>query len=220
MILHLTLDTSSVLFRRTFIVTAIVASCICFGLAAYAATWTGPTGTAPNNNVAAPINVGTASQIKDGPLSVNGFLSTPGNIRVVNGVSDITLGNNGGWTGINMYHGSARGYIQVDSTGIYIDPYTNTSDKVTILGSLCLGGTCKTSLAPSCTTRTNTCNATHGQSCVASCASDETMTGGGGQSSYDYNVACTPSGNGFQCQHWAGGPGRYATLYTYARCCK
>lgn len=33
--------------------------------------WTGPSATAPNGNVAAPINTGTANQIKNGGLSVN-----------------------------------------------------------------------------------------------------------------------------------------------------
>ena len=33
--------------------------------------WTGPTGTAPANNIAAPINVGATDQVKDAGLSVN-----------------------------------------------------------------------------------------------------------------------------------------------------
>ena len=36
-----------------------------------ALAWTGPTGTAPSNNVSAPINVGTTTQVKNGGLSVN-----------------------------------------------------------------------------------------------------------------------------------------------------
>jgi trimeric autotransporter adhesin len=36
-----------------------------------AAAWTGPTGTAPANNVAAPINVGTTYQIKNGNIGVS-----------------------------------------------------------------------------------------------------------------------------------------------------
>ena len=36
----------------------------------YLYAWTGPTGTAPNNNVNLPINTGTATQVKDGNISV------------------------------------------------------------------------------------------------------------------------------------------------------
>ena len=35
--------------------------------------WVGPTSTPPQGNVAAPINVGTASQIKDGTIGVDGL---------------------------------------------------------------------------------------------------------------------------------------------------
>ena len=40
--------------------------------------WTGPTGTAPLNNVFAPINTGTDTQLKDGPLSVTNLLAEIG----------------------------------------------------------------------------------------------------------------------------------------------
>ena len=35
--------------------------------------WTGPSGTAPNNNVSAPINVGSTDQIKNAAIGVNGL---------------------------------------------------------------------------------------------------------------------------------------------------
>ncbi|HUO50310.1 MAG TPA: tail fiber domain-containing protein [Candidatus Paceibacterota bacterium] len=41
--------------------------------AAVASAWTGPTATAPGGNVAAPINVSSASQVKNGNLGVNGL---------------------------------------------------------------------------------------------------------------------------------------------------
>lgn len=51
---------------------------VAFGLAAgllvnagIALAWTGPTDSAPNSNVSAPINVGTTAQIKNGDLGVN-----------------------------------------------------------------------------------------------------------------------------------------------------
>jgi hypothetical protein len=37
--------------------------------------WTGPTGTAPSNNVSALINVGTTAQVKNAGLSVNALAS-------------------------------------------------------------------------------------------------------------------------------------------------
>jgi len=72
----LTLDTSTKTFQYTFALSLLVFSSILFAAASY--SWTGPTGTAPANNVSAPINVGTASQVKDGALSVDG-LSVYGN---------------------------------------------------------------------------------------------------------------------------------------------
>ncbi len=40
---------------------------------AIALAWTGPTGTAPANNVDAPINTGASAQLKSGNLGVNGL---------------------------------------------------------------------------------------------------------------------------------------------------
>jgi hypothetical protein len=40
---------------------------------AIALAWTGPTGTAPSNNVAAPINTSASAQLKNGNLGVNGL---------------------------------------------------------------------------------------------------------------------------------------------------
>jgi|SRR3989344_2745054 len=48
----------------TFAVGAIFSSVVAFA-------WTGPTQPAPNGNVAAPVNVGTTDQIKNGTLGVN-----------------------------------------------------------------------------------------------------------------------------------------------------
>ena len=67
----LTLNTSTKTFQYTFALSLLVFSFILFAAASY--SWTGPTGTAPANNVSAPINVGTASQVKSGALSVNGL---------------------------------------------------------------------------------------------------------------------------------------------------
>src|SRR3989344_5195872 len=39
----------------------------------YAASWTGPTANPPNDNADAPINIGSATQVKGGSLGVDGF---------------------------------------------------------------------------------------------------------------------------------------------------
>ncbi len=44
------------------------------GIASVTYGWTGPTASAPNGNVAAPINVGSTQQIKDGVLGVGGLV--------------------------------------------------------------------------------------------------------------------------------------------------
>ncbi len=50
---------------------ATIALAITLGVTYAFASWTGPTLTPPNNNVEAPINVGTVDQIKSGGLGVN-----------------------------------------------------------------------------------------------------------------------------------------------------
>ncbi len=42
----------------------------------YLSAWTGPTALPPNSNVAAPLNVGTTNQVKDGNLSVGAGANT------------------------------------------------------------------------------------------------------------------------------------------------
>lgn len=46
--------------------------------------WVAPTSTAPNNNVATPLNVGTSTQSKEGVLTANGSLGVTGSF-IVNG---------------------------------------------------------------------------------------------------------------------------------------
>src|ERR1700722_5674236 len=41
---------------------------------AFASAWTGPTAAAPGNNAAAPINVGSANQVKNANLGLNGLV--------------------------------------------------------------------------------------------------------------------------------------------------
>lgn len=227
MIIHF--DTSSAWFQYVFSGTLFVLSLVLFALAAYA--WTGPTGTPPADNVAAPINVGDTSQIKSGGLGVGSLVVSGGTVinsgtqpglqinttnqspwaLIIRNASSATRGiemfqyNNGNSIIYNGYGSSYPSYLYFTTSGVYVSP------------SLCLGGSCRSSFAPTCVTRSNTCYVAHGQACVASCGSGEVMTGGGGQSSVNYDQQCAPSGNGFVCYHYANGG--YGYLYTYARCC-
>ena len=56
----------------SFALGAVFAIIVLFGFAVYA--WTGPTASPPNNNVAAPINVGSAGQVKQGDFATLGNL--------------------------------------------------------------------------------------------------------------------------------------------------
>jgi hypothetical protein len=75
-----------------------------------ASAWTGPTQSPPNGNVAAPINVGTTDQVKNGGLGVNSLA---------------VFGNSlfGGSTGSNAYlnfgaTGGTNGYGIRDNAGL------------------------------------------------------------------------------------------------------
>jgi len=58
--------------RYTFsLAITLVIGLILSAAASIVLAWTGPTQTAPNANVAAPVNVGTTLQIKNGALGVN-----------------------------------------------------------------------------------------------------------------------------------------------------
>src|SRR3989344_6982412 len=59
---------------RSF-VSAFVALATVLLLATITTAWTGPTGTAPNNNVSAPINVGLTAQTKAGAFASSDFIA-------------------------------------------------------------------------------------------------------------------------------------------------
>src|ERR1700677_3087782 len=63
------MGSGSLSFRQLFTI-LVLALVILFGISAVAA-WAGPTASPPNNNAAAPINVGTVDQVKNGGLGVN-----------------------------------------------------------------------------------------------------------------------------------------------------
>ena len=59
--------------------TSVITIGIVLGLSLqFVKAWTEPTMTAPSGNVGAPINTSITSQIKDGPLQVNGFRNYSG----------------------------------------------------------------------------------------------------------------------------------------------
>lgn len=70
----ITFNTSSRTFQTCFTLSLFLFSIILLGSSVY--SWTNPSGTPPNNNVAAPINTSATSQVKSGPLQVNGLANT------------------------------------------------------------------------------------------------------------------------------------------------
>ena len=80
--------------RAHFFVVGLTIGLILFS-ALTAAAWTGPSSSPPNNNVSAPLNVGTLSQVKNGNIGVNG-LAVYGNSLLdwnVNGGGTLTYLN-------------------------------------------------------------------------------------------------------------------------------
>ncbi len=98
-----------------------------FGLAfdaTIALAWTGPTASAPNSNIGAPINVGTTPQTKNGDLGVNN-ISAFGNAMLSGlGVGtgryinfDYTTGATGGDGGVAFNDAGSVGYGIRDNAG-------------------------------------------------------------------------------------------------------
>ena len=59
---------------RSFLATFVALATVLL-LATITTAWTGPTGTAPNNNVSAPINVGLTAQTKAGAFASSDFIA-------------------------------------------------------------------------------------------------------------------------------------------------
>ena len=79
---------------------------LCFAIGAIffslvASAWTGPTATAPGNNTAAPINVGSVNQVKNGNIGVNG-LAVFGN-TLLQGSSYLNFGSTSGTSGYGIW---------------------------------------------------------------------------------------------------------------------
>ena len=87
------------------IVAAVIS--ILFGVTAVALAWTGPSGSPPGNNVAAPINVGSVYQERSGSLWVDGGIGINSGSNLCIGSSCISsLSGLGQWTtnGSSIYY--------------------------------------------------------------------------------------------------------------------
>jgi hypothetical protein len=138
-------------FRQLFVLLFI--SFAVFLAASVLQAWTGPTATAPNGNVAAPINVGTTDQVKDGGLSLDALavfgssyiqgklgigtaapvvsIETPGTLKIGSGgepcqsVTEGSLRYNSSSKTVEYCNGTVWGPL--GSTGVSLD-YTTTQE--------------------------------------------------------------------------------------------
>lgn len=124
----------------------VIGSIVLAGVfASVASAWTGPTGTAPNNNVAAPINTSASGQVKAGDFATQGKLGVGvvapstqlevaqntaikiGQGYISSGGDYLHLANN------EWYAGSGSGWIasaagaMLQLTGQYINFYSHTA---------------------------------------------------------------------------------------------
>ena len=84
---------------RRILLTSLTALAFLAPIAVFA--WTGPTATAPNGNVPAPINVGSSDQVKNAGLGVN-YLAVFGNI-LLSGVGNyLNFGSTAGTSGYGI----------------------------------------------------------------------------------------------------------------------
>lgn len=83
-------------------------------LAGIVYSWTDPTAPPPNNNVAAPINVGSTDQTKDAALGVNG-LAVFGNTLLSGSSRYLNWGSTAGSSGYGLRDNG--GTIEVKNSG-------------------------------------------------------------------------------------------------------
>jgi hypothetical protein len=152
-----------------FILGAVIGLIVATG-ATIVYAWTGPTATAPDGNVAAPINTSATTQTKAGSLTVSGVFT------IANGLFNSTAGGtvldaNGRWVrtyGVGGWYNQtyAGGWYMADSTwirnygskqvyldnNIYATAFYDTNSSgyymnpygTTNLYQLCLNGACRT----------------------------------------------------------------------------
>jgi uncharacterized protein (TIGR02145 family) len=99
------------------------------------ADWQGPTDIPPEQNLPAPINVGSESQIKDGALGISGVFQTDTNthLAITNGRVGIGTDSPGGLLGIK----DANTYIDVDASNnlTFTDAETGTKTLAQLAGT-------------------------------------------------------------------------------------
>jgi hypothetical protein len=118
--------------------TSIIASfSLIFFSVSVASAWTGPSASFPNGNVAAPLNVGTVSQIKNGTIGVNG-ISVFGNSLLYGsgsgGNAYLNFGTTAGSSGYGIYDNA--GTLQFKNSG------GSWQSLQSIISTLCGGGSC------------------------------------------------------------------------------
>jgi hypothetical protein len=123
----------------------------------YVYAWTGPTQVAPDGNTAAPLNVGTSPQVKNGGLFLNTLLVS-GQVRVADGTqgagtrvfaSTDGIGTGGWVTPASLGIGGGVTSISSGNTSITVSPTTgavvitaNTAAQCAALGGVWGGSSC------------------------------------------------------------------------------
>ena len=108
----------------------------------YAYAWTSPTATPPGNNAAAPINVSSTPQVKNGSLTVYNSPSYSWGLDVVGGLigqapaggSGVYGGAYNGGTGVVGYSAGA-GSHGVDASGVAFGVFANASAGTAVYGN-------------------------------------------------------------------------------------
>lgn len=151
--INATFNTSSWAFQIVFTICLMVFAAALFGTIVY--SWDGPSSSPPNGNVSAPINTGSASQAKSGPLQVDGFLNTGssvfqndvhidgGDLRLDNAFyNQIHIVSDNYWSGIEIrtLEQSRNGNPHIDfthgdsSTNFGVRLYAPTNNRLTLSG--------------------------------------------------------------------------------------
>lgn len=150
-------------------------SLVCFGPSVSAQGWVEPGSTPPADNALAPINVSSSDQVKSGGISI-GSLSVTGAATISGGLTVPGLNAlrmTGGTHGSIWRNSGSNTYLLLtasgDQNGAYntLRPFTvnnatgdvTMGETLTVSGSMCLGGVCKSAWPAGGTTITSkTCS--------------------------------------------------------------
>ncbi len=103
------------------------------GINTLQAAWSAPTGTAPANNAAAPVHVGTQNQDKAGGLTLGGGLVVAGTAQINSGRLNMNTGGD--------HFGGGTGNAWVGTDGAFFVRNQADSQLGTLkVGTICLGG--------------------------------------------------------------------------------